>query len=96
MASVWTTVTRLVTSESFIIERVRMIEGYDVEIPYDQLVVWMVLEGGGEVSFDGTREPMTFTGGDTVVLPAGLKGARLRTTADCLWLEVTLPALGNV
>jgi mannose-6-phosphate isomerase len=91
VASVWTTVTRLITSESFMIERVRMIEGYDGEIPYDQLVVWMVLEGRGEVSFAGSRESMTFGQGDTVVLPAGMSDARLRTLADCLWLEVTLP-----
>jgi hypothetical protein len=49
VGSVWTMVTRLVTCDSFIIERVRMIEGYDGEIPYEQLVVWMVLDGEGEI-----------------------------------------------
>lgn len=92
VASVWTTVTRLVTSPSFIIERVRMIEGYDGEIPYAQLVVWMVLAGRGEITFADGREQLAFSAGDTVVLPAGLADARLRTLADCLWLEVTVPA----
>jgi len=92
VASVWTTVTRLVTSPSFIIERVRMIEGFDGDIPYAQLVVWMVLAGAGEVTIDGGRQTLRFQRGDTVVLPAGLAGARLRTFADCVWLEVTLPA----
>jgi mannose-6-phosphate isomerase len=92
VASVWTTVTRLVTCPTFIIERVRMIEGYDGDIPYAQLVVWMVLEGSGEVTFAGGRERLTFGRGDTVVLPAGLSDGRLKTLSDCIWLEVTVPA----
>ncbi|HRX83903.1 MAG TPA: class I mannose-6-phosphate isomerase [Phycisphaerae bacterium] len=91
VASVWTTVTRLVTSPSFIVERVRMIDGYDGDIPYAQLVIWMVLEGAGEVTFADGRERLTFGRGDTVVLPAGLADSRLKTLADCLWLEITLP-----
>jgi mannose-6-phosphate isomerase len=91
VGSVWTMVTRLVTCDSFIIERVRMIEGYDGEIPYEQLVVWMVLDGEGEIIPADGGPPILFGRGDTVVLPAGLSDARLRTLADCLWLEITLP-----
>lgn len=91
VASVWTTVTRLVTCDSFIIERVRMIEGYDGEIPYAQLVVWMVLDGRGVVACDNDRERLAFGRGDTVVLPAGLTDARLTTESDCTWLEITVP-----
>ena len=94
VASVWTTVTRLVTSESFIIERVKMIEGFDQEIPYAQLVVWMVLEGEGVVRFDGGGSKLSFKRGDTVVLPANLPDARLTLLSDCTWLEVTLPPAG--
>ena len=95
VATVWTTVTRLVTCDSFIIERVNMIEGYDQDIPYGQLVVWMVLAGEGNIGFDDGRGRLDFGRGDTVVLPAGLKDARLTTRADCTWLEVTLPAGGS-
>jgi len=91
VASVWTTVTRLVTCDSFIIERVRMIEGYDGEIPYAQLVVWMVLEGRGVIAYDDNRERLAFGRGDTVVLPGGLADARLTTLSDCTWLEITVP-----
>lgn len=91
VANVWTTVTRLVTSPSFIIERVRMTEGYDNAIPYAQLVLWMVLEGSGEIGFADGRERLAFSRGDTVILPAGLKDGHLRAHSDCLWLEVTLP-----
>ena len=91
VATVWTTVTRLVTSDSFIVERVKMTEGLDEQIPYDQLVVWMVIEGKGAITFDGSAEPFPFGKGDTVVLPAGLKNGRIKTEADCGWLEVTIP-----
>lgn len=92
VASLWTTVTRLITCESFIIERIRMTEGVDQDIPYEQLVVWMVLEGSGVITFDGGRSQMEFARGDTVVLPAGLADGRLAVKADCAWLEVTLPS----
>ena len=49
VAGMFTTVTRLVTCEHFRIERVRMSEGYQQEIPYDQPVVWVVLQGRGEI-----------------------------------------------
>ena len=39
LASHWTTVTRLVTCESFIIEKVRMVAGLEQRIPYAEPVV---------------------------------------------------------
>jgi len=96
VASVWTQVTSLVRCESFVIERVRMVEGVDQMLPYAEMVIWMVLEGGGELSCAGLREPIPFTRGDTVVLPAGLKEGRVRTTDSSLWLEVTLPIASSL
>jgi mannose-6-phosphate isomerase len=93
VASVWTTVTRLTACESFIIERVKMVEGLDQDIPYAQLVIWMVLAGRGTVTFDGGSDRFEFGGGDTVVLPAGLEGAKLAVHEDCTWLEVTAPGV---
>ena len=92
VASVWTTVTRLITCESFLIERVKMVEGFDQEIPHARLVIWMVLEGRGTVTFDGGERKTEFRYGDTVVLPAALADGRLTTHADCTWLEITLPS----
>ncbi len=49
IAGVYTTVTRLVTCEHFRIDKVRMSQGYQQEIPYDQPAVWIVLEGSGRI-----------------------------------------------
>lgn len=90
VSSVWTTVTRLVKCPSFTLERVRFSGGVEQDIPYAELVCWVVLEGSAEISHGkGGRE--SFTRGDTVVLPAELRDARLKTETDCQWLEVTIP-----
>lgn len=96
VASVWTAVTRLVTCAEFVIERVRMIEGVEQMIPYEEPVVWMVLKGAGEVSWKAGSQPLRFGVGDTVLLPAGLKEGRVRTHADCVWLEVTVPVASSL
>ncbi len=91
VASVWTTVTRVIRCESFVIERVRMIEGVDQPIPYAEMVIWIVLEGGGRIHCDGIEGPVAFHVGNTVLLPAGLKNGRVITDSPTLWLEVTVP-----
>ena len=94
MASHWTTVTRLVTCDSFIVEKVRMVEGMEQEIPYSEMMVWMVLEGNGAVEY-GRGELIDFEAGHVMVLPAGLKNAKIKTGQDCVWLEVTMPIRGE-
>jgi hypothetical protein len=89
--TVWTAVTRLVKSESFIIERVRMIEGVEQPIQYAEFVIWIVLQGRGSIVCDSLASPVGFGVGDTVLLPAGLKDARIQTHDDCMWLEVSIP-----
>jgi mannose-6-phosphate isomerase len=91
VADVFTTVTRLVTCPSFVIEKVRFIEQVERPIPYAEPVCWIVLEGRGEIGYGETGKE-TFGKGDVVVLPAELERARLKTLADCVWLEVTIPA----
>ncbi|GJM26195.1 MAG: mannose-6-phosphate isomerase [Phycisphaerae bacterium] len=91
VASVWTTITRLVNCESFMIERVRMVEGLDQDIPYEQLVVWMVLEGRAIVTWDNDQSRLDVGKGDTVLIPAGANQCRLQTKTDCVWIEVTIP-----
>lgn len=95
-ASVWTTVTSLCRNDSFVIERVRMVDGVEMMIPHSELVVWIVLEGQGSIGCDGVTEPLLFGRGDTVVLPAGLKQGRVRTLSRCLWLEVTVPVRSDL
>jgi mannose-6-phosphate isomerase len=91
VAGYFTTVTRLVTAEQFKVEKVRMTEGVEEAVPYDQPVVWIVLEGQAVVRVKGAAEPTRFGPGDTVLLPAAMKDPVIRTRSDCVWLEVTFP-----
>ena len=91
VAGFFTTVTRLVTCPYFKLEKVRMTEGIEEPVPYDQPVVWIVLEGQAEVRVDGVKESTRFTRGETVLLPAGMKNPIIKTMTDCVWLEVTFP-----
>ncbi len=91
VGSPFTTVTRLVTCPSFTIEKVRFVEGMEQEIPYAELVCWIVLDGRGEVLYEKDGRD-SFKKGDVVILPAEVKEPRLRTETDCMWLEVTIPA----
>jgi mannose-6-phosphate isomerase len=91
VASVWTSISSLVRCESFVIERVRMADGVEQLIPYEELVVWIVLEGSGSVTCEGLRQPLTFGVGDTVVLPAAMKNGRVSVHERSMWLEVSVP-----
>jgi mannose-6-phosphate isomerase len=90
-AGFFTTVTRLVTSEFFKVEKVRFVEGVEEAVPYDEPVVWMMLEGTAEVRVAGIKEPIRFGRGETVLLPAQMKNPVIKTLSDCVWLEVTFP-----
>ena len=92
VAGFFTTVTRLCTCEFFKIEKVRFTEGVEEPVPYDQPVIWMMLEGEAEVRVDGVKEPTRFVRGDTVLLPAKMKKPMIKTLKDCVWLEVTFPS----
>jgi mannose-6-phosphate isomerase len=95
VTSLFTTVTRLVACPRFVMERVRFSGGMEQEIPYAELVVWIVLEGGGEI-LHGKGGVETFSRGEVIVLPAGLEKPRLRTREDCTWLEVTVPVASDL
>ncbi|MCP4247715.1 MAG: class I mannose-6-phosphate isomerase [bacterium] len=99
VASVWTSVTRLAACDSFIIERVRMAEGFEQELPYDGMVVWMVLEGRVGVTGSGASgagEAYEFTVGDVVLWPAAMRAARIAVLEPSMWLEVTVPVPSNL
>jgi mannose-6-phosphate isomerase len=87
----FTTVTRLVTSPYFKIEKVRFTEGVEEPVPYDEPVIWMMLEGEAQVKVEGIKDPVRFSRGDTVLLPATMKSPIIKTLTDCVWLEITFP-----
>jgi len=89
VAGYFTTVTRLVKCPFFQIEKVRMTEGVEEPVPYDQPVVWMMLAGEAQLRVDGVKETTTIKRGETVLLPAQMKNPVIKTTQDCQWLEVT-------
>lgn len=91
VASVWTSVSSLVRSESFVIERVRMVAGVEQPVPHAEMVIWMVLEGNGELRCKGLRDPLAFGLGDTVLIPAGIEEGFVSVDENTMWLEITLP-----
>src|SRR5262249_20087243 len=95
VGGLFTTVTRLVKCLAFQIGKARCVDGMTQEIPYAELVTWIVLEGRGAVAW-GRGQILPFKQGDVVVLPAGLKDARVKTETVCTWLEVTLPAASDL
>jgi mannose-6-phosphate isomerase len=91
VASAFATVSRICACEHFLIEKVRFIEGVEQALPYHHVVIWIVLEGRGTVSYKGPGKEVEFSAGRTLLLPAGLEMGTLKTTMDCSWLEVTVP-----
>ncbi|MCH7873090.1 MAG: class I mannose-6-phosphate isomerase, partial [Planctomycetes bacterium] len=96
VASHWTTVTRLVTCESFIIEKVRMAVGVEQRIAYAEPVVWIVLTGRGKLVYGRSKTELPFKPGDTVLLPAELADARVVLDDDTAWLEITIPTASDL
>jgi mannose-6-phosphate isomerase len=93
VAGYFTTVTQLVKCPFFQIEKVRMTEGVEEPVPYDEPVVWMMLSGEAIVRVSDVKEPTTIKRGETVLLPAKMNNPIIKTTADCQWLEVTFPTI---
>ena len=96
VAGLFTTVSRLVTSPYFKLEKVRFTEGVEEPVPYDQPVVWIMMQGQAEVRVDRMKEATTFTRGDTILLPAEMSNPVIKTKTDCVWLEVTFPTSPEV
>lgn len=94
VGGLFTTVTRLTECPAFVVEKVRFVEGMDMEIPYAELVAWVVLEGRGSIRHASGQ--IAFKKGDVVVLPAALRDGRLKTEQDCTWLEVTIPSASDL
>jgi mannose-6-phosphate isomerase len=99
VAGMFTAITRLVLCEHFRIEKVRMHEGFEQELPYDQPAIWMVLEGRGRITPGTSNQDaptVAFKRGETLLIPANLDDAKVHLAEDTTWLEVTFPqALGE-
>jgi mannose-6-phosphate isomerase len=96
VAGLFTTVSRLVTSPYFKLEKVRFTEGVEEPVPYDEPVVWIMLEGEAEVRVDKMKEATTLSRGDTVLLPSEMSNPVIKTKTDCVWLEITFPTKPEV
>ena len=92
VAGFFTTVSRLVSSEYFKVEKVRMSEGVEEPVPYDEPVVWIGLEGQADLKVDDLKESTSLGRGDTILLPARMHNPIIKTNSDCVWLEVTFPS----
>ena len=60
-------------------------------MPYDEPVVWIMLEGSAEIRVSGVGEPTRFKAGETILLPAAMEKPVIKTLSDCSWIEVTFP-----
>jgi mannose-6-phosphate isomerase len=91
-ADAWTTSTRLVTCPRFILDKVRAAEGFERRLGAGHLELWIILEGGGGFTTDGLADPIAFSAGECVVVPAEPEPTVVRLRADTVWLRVTVPA----
>ncbi len=91
VAGYFTTVSKLCACEYFTIEKVRFTEGVEEPVPYDQPVIWIMLQGECELRIDGMEERTSLKPGQTALLPARMNNPMIKTLTDCVWLEVTFP-----
>lgn len=93
VAGMFTTVSRLIFCDQFRIEKVRMAEAFEQELPYDQPAVWYVLKGRGRIELAGKPRgtPVSFSAGELLLMPAEMDGAKVVLEADTVWIEVTFP-----
>lgn len=82
---------RLVNCEFFNLDEIRLTDELKQSLTTGQPVIWMMLEGKAQVSVSGLSNPIQFSRGETVLLPAAMNRPVLQTFGPCLWLEVTFP-----
>ncbi len=79
---------RLTVCDSFVIDRVEMAARSRRRVTGGQPIVWIVLEGGGQI--DGI-EPTGFVKGNVILLPADMTATEARADSPTTCLEVTIP-----
>jgi mannose-6-phosphate isomerase len=86
-----TGVKRLVECGYFDLDEVREQTGHKRPLPYDEAIIWMVLNGEALVHSEGLDSPVYLGRGDTVLFPAAMTPATLEVLRDCHWLEISFP-----
>lgn len=80
---------RLVESPFFELYRGQLPEHGQHRFDEENLRVLIMIEGSAEAIAEGGA--VTITRGDVVLIPAGARHARLQSSSECKWLEVTFP-----
>ncbi len=79
---------QLVKCDQFSIRKITAKKGREVIIPAGEPKVLMFITGQGQLLAAG--QETAFTGGDTILLPAGLVETVAAAGSDALWLEVRI------
>lgn len=95
VGGVFTTMSKICTCDAFTIEKVRMVEEYGQEIPYDRPAVWVVLEGTGVITGSPAGVDVEYKAGDVLLLPACLHDAAVQIRSNTVWLDVQFPRVGT-
>lgn len=92
---------RLVETDFYVVSELRLMGGSEGALenipaaPAGGPMVWMVLQGEGRLeSADGAFKPIEFSAGMTMLLPAALGPAVVRTHRDATVLEARFPVRG--
>ncbi len=95
VAGVFATLSKVCSCDAFTIEKVRMVEQYAQEIPYDRPAVWVVLEGSGMITGSPSGVDVEFNRGDVLLFPARHEEAKVSIHRDAVWLDVQFPRVGT-
>ncbi len=90
-SDLWTTTTRLVTCRRFVIDKVRVTEGFERRLDVDQMAVWVVLGGRGQLKTTGLDDPIDIQAGRSLIIPAGVDETVFAAETDCTWLAAAVP-----
>ena len=80
--------TVIVTAPQFTLRRHAARAGERVNVPPEELRVYLFLEGSGTVG--AGKGLIEFTRGETILIPASANGS-IEAKTDCRWLEARLP-----
>ena len=80
--------TLIVTAPQFTLRRHAARPGEKVSVPAGELRVYLILEGSGSVA--GSKGPIEFGRGETILIPASCNGS-IEAKTELRWLEARLP-----
>ena len=83
--------TRLITCDYFCVDEVHATGCNPLELGYNQIAVWMVLEGSGQIDPNNGASPVKFCRGETILIPASLSNAIVQIVQKAVWIEITFP-----